>query len=136
MNLIDKLPEMTDEGVNNLLANAKRLEQTGTPQQQAAVAEALPAIEAEAACCCGVPVCSSRRALASRLLTPSSVISGSFSMRFMRNGLSAKQASRRASRSPRQSFSTGCSTLALWEEIRQRINIFVLREPGADSRNP
>ena len=49
MNLIEKLPEMTDEGVNNLLANARRLEQTGTPQQQAASAEALPAIEAEAA---------------------------------------------------------------------------------------
>ena len=49
MNLIEKLPEMTDEGVINLLANAKRLEQTGTPQQQAACAEALPAIEAEAA---------------------------------------------------------------------------------------
>ena len=49
MNLIEKLPEMTDEGVNNLLANARRLEQTGTPQQQAACAEALPAIEAEAA---------------------------------------------------------------------------------------
>ena len=48
MTLIDKLPEMTDEGVANLLANAKRLEQTGTPQQQAACAEALPAIEAEA----------------------------------------------------------------------------------------
>jgi hypothetical protein len=49
MTLIDKLPEMTDEGVTNLLANARRLEQTGTPQQQAACAEALPAIEAEAA---------------------------------------------------------------------------------------
>lgn len=49
MTLIDKLPEMSDEGVHNLLANAKRLEQTGTPQQQAASAEALPAIEAEAA---------------------------------------------------------------------------------------
>ena len=49
MSLIEKLPEMSDEGVTNLLANAKRLEQTGTPQQQAASAEALPAIEAEAA---------------------------------------------------------------------------------------
>lgn len=49
MTLIEKLPEMTDEGVTNLLANAKRLEQDGTPQQQEASAEALPAIEAEAA---------------------------------------------------------------------------------------
>lgn len=48
MSLIEKLPEMSDEGVINLLANARRLEQTGTPQQQAASAEALPAIEAEA----------------------------------------------------------------------------------------
>lgn len=48
MNLIEKLPDMTDEGVSNLLANARRLEQSGTPQQQAACAEALPAIEAEA----------------------------------------------------------------------------------------
>jgi hypothetical protein len=49
MNLIEKLPDMTDEGVLNLLANAKRLGLSGTPDQQAACAEALPAIEAEAA---------------------------------------------------------------------------------------
>lgn len=48
MTLIEKLPEMSDEGVLNLLANARRLEQSGTPQQQAASSEALPAIEAEA----------------------------------------------------------------------------------------
>ncbi len=47
MNLVEKLPEMTDEGVANLLANARRLEHDGTPQQQAACAEALPSIEAE-----------------------------------------------------------------------------------------
>jgi len=49
MNLIEKLPEMSDEGVLNLLANAKRLAQNGAPDQQAASNEALPAIEAEAA---------------------------------------------------------------------------------------
>jgi hypothetical protein len=49
MNLIEKLPEMSDEGVLNLLANAKRLALNGAPDQQAASAEALPAIEAEAA---------------------------------------------------------------------------------------
>jgi len=49
MNLIEKLPEMSDEGVLNLLANARRLGSAGTPQQQAASQEALPAIEAEAA---------------------------------------------------------------------------------------
>jgi hypothetical protein len=48
MNLIEKLPEMSDEGVLNLLANARRLGSSGTPDQQAASAEALPAIEAEA----------------------------------------------------------------------------------------
>ena len=49
MTLIDKLPEMTDEGVLNLLANAKRLELSGTPQQQAECQAILPAVEAEAA---------------------------------------------------------------------------------------
>jgi hypothetical protein len=49
MYLIDKLPEMSDEGVLNLLANARRLGSSGTPDQQAASQEALPAIEAEAA---------------------------------------------------------------------------------------
>lgn len=49
MNLIEKLPEMSDEGVLNLLANARRLGLNGTPDQQAASNEALPAIEAEAA---------------------------------------------------------------------------------------
>lgn len=47
MNLVEKLPDMSDEGVANLLANARRLEHSGTPQQQAACTEALPAIEAE-----------------------------------------------------------------------------------------
>ena len=49
MNLIEKLPEMSDEGVLNRLANAKRLALNGAPDQQAASQEALPAIEAEAA---------------------------------------------------------------------------------------
>ncbi|HEX6858867.1 MAG TPA: hypothetical protein VF138_01520 [Caulobacteraceae bacterium] len=40
---------MSDEGVLNLLANARRLETDGDPKQQAASSEALPAIEAEAA---------------------------------------------------------------------------------------
>lgn len=49
MNLIEKLPEMTDEGVRNLLANARRLETAGSDAQRAASAELLPALEAEAA---------------------------------------------------------------------------------------
>lgn len=49
MTLIEKLPDMSDEGVLNLLANAKRLELSGTPQQQAECQAIMPAVEAEAA---------------------------------------------------------------------------------------
>jgi len=45
MSLIDKIPEMTDEGVVNLLANARRLHESGTAKQQADAAEILPALE-------------------------------------------------------------------------------------------
>lgn len=48
MTLIERLPEMSDEGVRNLLDNARRLEQSGTDKQRAASAEILPAVEAEA----------------------------------------------------------------------------------------
>lgn len=49
MSLIEKIPEMTDEGVRNLLANARRLGEHGTDAQRAASAELLPVLEAEAA---------------------------------------------------------------------------------------
>ncbi len=49
MNLIEKIPEMTDDGVKNLLANARRLSESGTDAQRAASAELLPVLEAEAA---------------------------------------------------------------------------------------
>jgi hypothetical protein len=45
MSLIDKIPDMTDEGVENMLANARRLQETGAPRQQAQAAELLPALE-------------------------------------------------------------------------------------------
>jgi len=48
MSLIEKLPTMTDAEVLNLLANAHRLQASGDERQQAAAAELLPALEAEA----------------------------------------------------------------------------------------
>ncbi len=48
MDLIDKLPGMTDDDLGNLTSNAERLAQTGTPKQQHAAQAMLPAIHAEA----------------------------------------------------------------------------------------
>jgi hypothetical protein len=47
MDLITKLPEMSDDALTNLRTNAKRLEQTGTPTQRSDAATLLPAVEAE-----------------------------------------------------------------------------------------
>jgi len=47
MDLIGKLPGLADEDLSTLGANAMRLAQTGTPKQQKAAQEMLPAIEAE-----------------------------------------------------------------------------------------
>lgn len=47
MDLISRLPEMSDDALSNLRANAKRLQQTGTPSQQSDAAALLPAVEAE-----------------------------------------------------------------------------------------
>lgn len=49
MSLIDKIPEMTDEGVDNMLANARRLQEVGTSRQQEQAAEILPALETASA---------------------------------------------------------------------------------------
>ncbi|MFN3522046.1 MAG: hypothetical protein ACK4YQ_07335 [Phenylobacterium sp.] len=49
MTLIEKIPDMTDEGVDNMLANARRLQETGSERQQAQAAELLPALESAAA---------------------------------------------------------------------------------------
>ena len=49
MSLLDRIPTLSDEEVVNLLANAQRLSETGDDKQQAAAAELLPALEAEAA---------------------------------------------------------------------------------------
>jgi hypothetical protein len=47
MDMITKLPEMTDDALANLRSNAKRLEQSGTPAQKTNAAALLPAVEAE-----------------------------------------------------------------------------------------
>jgi len=45
MSLLEKIPEMSDIEVTNLLTNARRLSESGDPKQQAAAAELLPALE-------------------------------------------------------------------------------------------
>lgn len=47
MDLITKLPEMSDDALSNLRSNAKRLQQAGTPGQRTDAAVLLPAVEAE-----------------------------------------------------------------------------------------
>jgi hypothetical protein len=49
MNVLEKLPGMTDEALGNLHANAERLEQAGSAAQRASAAGLLPAIKAELA---------------------------------------------------------------------------------------
>lgn len=49
MSLIDKIPQLSDDAVANLLANARRLAQSGSDKQQADAAELLPALEAATA---------------------------------------------------------------------------------------
>jgi hypothetical protein len=46
--LIEKLPYLTDEEVVTLLANARRLAETGDARQMAAARDLLPALEADA----------------------------------------------------------------------------------------
>jgi hypothetical protein len=47
MDLMTKLPEMSDDALTNLRTNAKRLGQSGTPAQRSDAAVLLPAVEAE-----------------------------------------------------------------------------------------
>jgi hypothetical protein len=47
MDMITKLPEMSDDALVNLRTNAKRLQQSGTPGQRSDAALLLPAVEAE-----------------------------------------------------------------------------------------
>jgi len=48
MTLLERIPTLSDEEVINLLANAQRLAEHGEAKQQAAAAELLPALQAEA----------------------------------------------------------------------------------------
>ncbi len=45
MSLIDKIPQMDDAGLKNLLDNARRLSASGSQNQQSQAAELLPALE-------------------------------------------------------------------------------------------
>jgi hypothetical protein len=47
MDLLTKLPEMSDDALANLRTNAKRLQLSGTATQQSDAAALLPAVEAE-----------------------------------------------------------------------------------------
>jgi hypothetical protein len=47
MDLLTKLPEMSDDSLVNLRTNARRLQQSGTPAQRTDAAALLPAVEAE-----------------------------------------------------------------------------------------
>ena len=47
MDMITKLPEMSDDALANLRTNAKRLQHTGTAAQRTDAAVLLPAVEAE-----------------------------------------------------------------------------------------
>jgi hypothetical protein len=47
MDLVAKLPDMSDDSLANLRTNAKRLQQSGTPAQRSDAAALLPAVEAE-----------------------------------------------------------------------------------------
>ncbi len=47
MDLMTKLPEMSDDALGNLRTNAKRLQHSGTPTQQSEATVLLPAVEAE-----------------------------------------------------------------------------------------
>jgi hypothetical protein len=47
MDLLAKLPEMSDDALANLRTNARRLQQSGTPAQRSDAATLLPAVEAE-----------------------------------------------------------------------------------------
>jgi len=48
MTLLERIPTLSDEEVINLLANARRLAETGDEKRQTAAGELLPALEAEA----------------------------------------------------------------------------------------
>jgi len=48
MDMVEKLPGMSDADLGNLISNAERLAQSGTTKQQQAAQAMLPVIQAEA----------------------------------------------------------------------------------------
>ena len=48
MTLLEKIPSLRDAELQTLLANARRLDVTGTPEQRRAVAEVITPLEREA----------------------------------------------------------------------------------------
>jgi hypothetical protein len=48
MTLLEKIPTLRDADLRTLLANARRLDITGTPDQRRAVAEVITPLEREA----------------------------------------------------------------------------------------
>ena len=48
MNLLEKIPTLSDAELKNLLSNARRLDVTGTPAQRRQVAEVITPLEREA----------------------------------------------------------------------------------------
>ena len=49
MTIVEKVPTMSDEHLANLLANARRMQTSGTAPQQASASEVVAAAEAETA---------------------------------------------------------------------------------------
>jgi hypothetical protein len=49
MSLLEKIPQLDDSALKNLLDNARRLETSGSVKQKADAAELLPALEAAVA---------------------------------------------------------------------------------------
>ncbi|HLZ84315.1 MAG TPA: hypothetical protein VKQ54_12175 [Caulobacteraceae bacterium] len=49
MSLLEKIPQLDDSALKNLLDNARRLESSGSVKQKADAAELLPALEAAVA---------------------------------------------------------------------------------------
>jgi hypothetical protein len=48
MNLLEKIPTLSDAELKTLLSNARRLDITGTPAQRSQVAEVITPLEREA----------------------------------------------------------------------------------------
>ena len=73
MDLLTKLPEMSDDALANLRNNAKRLQHSGTAAQRSDAAALLPAVEAEIGARRLAKVKATRSARAERTKAPRAV---------------------------------------------------------------